>query len=107
MQCRRFRDGGNPGCAFIRRGISVADGSFGKDCVAVKDYKRYKVGDFGNAKGMEQMKAEIFARGPISCYVDVTQEFLDYQGGIFEMHDMEVLGGHIIEIAGWDSQGGT
>ena len=48
------------------------------------------------------MKAEIFARGPISCYVAVTQEFLDYQGGIFVENDKKHLGGHVIEVAGWD-----
>ena len=51
--------------------------------------------------GKENMKAEIFARGPISCYVSVTQEFLDYQGGIFVDHTHKSLGGHIIEVAGW------
>ena len=74
----------------------------GKDCVAIKEYKRYKVGDYGSVSGADKMKAEIFARGPISCHVDVTQEFLDYQGGIFEMTDMNVLGGHRIEVVGWD-----
>ena len=52
--------------------------------------------------GVDKMKAEIFARGPISCYVAVTKEFLDYQGGIFVMNDKQTLGGHIIEVAGWD-----
>ena len=71
------------------------------ECHAVKDYKRYKIGDYGNVKGVDNMKAEIYARGPIACYVDVTQEFLDYQGGIFVQHDEEVIGGHIIEVTGW------
>ena len=72
-----------------------------EECHAVKDYKRYKVGDFGNVKGEMDMKAEIFARGPIACFVDVTQEFLDYQGGIFVEHDHTSMGGHIIEVTGW------
>jgi hypothetical protein len=29
------------------------------------------------------MKAEIFARGPIACAIDATQEFEEYTGGIF------------------------
>ena len=70
-------------------------------CKPIKEYKRYKVGDFGDVSGKENMKAEIFARGPISCYVSVTQEFLDYQGGIFVDHTHKSLGGHIIEVAGW------
>ena len=74
----------------------------GKECHAVKEYKRYKVGDYGSVSGADKMKAEIAARGPISCYVAVTQEFLDYQGGIFVEHDHKYPGGHVIEVAGWD-----
>ena len=73
----------------------------GEECHAVKEYKRYKVGDYGYVSGKDNMKAEIFARGPISCYVDVTQEFLDYTGGVFVENDHQSLGGHIIEVAGW------
>jgi len=29
------------------------------------------------------MKAEIFARGPITCGISVTDKFEDYSGGIF------------------------
>ena len=72
-----------------------------EECHPIKDYKRYKVGDYGRVSGVDRMKAEIYARGPISCYVSVTQEFLDYQGGIFVDHDGKSMGGHIIEVAGW------
>ena len=30
------------------------------------------------------MKAEIYARGPISCAMATTQGFDDYKGGIYE-----------------------
>ena len=70
----------NKECTDINR---CRDCQPGEPCVAVKDYKRYKVGDFGDVSGKDNMKAEIFARGPVSCYVSVSQEFLDYTGGIF------------------------
>ena len=73
-----------------------------KPRMAVKNYKRYKVSEFSYVQEIDNMKAEIFARGPISCFVFVTKEFLDYQGGIFVMHDQRTLGGHIIEVVGWD-----
>ena len=73
----------------------------GEECHPVEDYKRYKVGDYGRVSGVDRMKAEIYARGPISCYVSVTQEFLDYQGGIFVDHSGKSMGGHIIGVAGW------
>ena len=73
----------------------------GEACHAVKDYKRYKIGEYGYVRGVEKMKAELFARGPISCGIMVTQEFLDYQGGLFIEHDHDYLGGHAIEVTGW------
>ena len=85
-------------CTPINRCI---DCPYKKPCYAVEEYKRYKVGDYGYVNGVDAMKAEIFARGPISCRIDVTQEFLDYTGGIFVQHDIEPLGGHIIEVTGW------
>ena len=80
-----------------------------KGCFPIKDYKRYKINEYGSVEGADKMKAEIFARGPISCFVEVTQEFLDYTGGLFVENDHSGLGGHIIEVTGWgkteDGQG--
>ena len=78
----------------------------GKPCYAVKDYRRVKVSEYGYVKGVEEMKAEIFARGPISCRVEVSQEFLDYEGGIFVQHEKPSMGGHAIEVTGWGVEDG-
>ena len=67
----------------------------------MKEYKRYKIREMGYVDGVEKMKAEIAARGPISCGIGVTQEFLDYTGGVFVAHDKKILGGHAIEVTGW------
>lgn len=47
------------------------------------------------------MKAEIFARGPISCGIFVTNEFEDYQGGIYSQKTVFNLINHEISIVGW------
>ena len=72
-----------------------------KGCFPIKEYKRYKINEYGSVSGAEKMKAEIYARGPISCFVEVTQQFLDYTGGLFVETDHAGLGGHIIEVTGW------
>ena len=70
-------------------------------CWAVKDFKQYKVSEYGRVSGEEPIKAEIFARGPVSCTMTVRQSFVDYHGGIYEEDDSEILAGHIVEITGW------
>ena len=70
-------------------------------CHAVKEYKRYKISEYGSVSGAQDMKAELFARGPISCTIAVSQEFLDYQGGVFVDKSHSVLGFHAIEVTGW------
>jgi cathepsin X len=44
-------------------------------CAAVKNYKVYKAAEYGTVVGATQMKAEIYARGPISCGMAVTDAF--------------------------------
>lgn len=71
-------------------------------CWAIKDYKRWKVSEYGRVKGREAMMAEISARGPIACGIDVTPKFLNYTGGIFEDYiEGEPEIDHAISVAGY------
>jgi cathepsin X len=40
------------------------------DCYAIKDFPTFGISEYGQALGVEQMKAEIYTRGPIACGVD-------------------------------------
>jgi hypothetical protein len=44
----------------------------------------YTVEEYGECSGEEKMMNEIKARGPITCAIAVTDELLNYKGGIFE-----------------------
>jgi len=70
-------------------------------CYPVGKYARYMVGDYGSISGEAKMMAEIYARGPISCGIDATEELEKYQGGIFKEYQLFPSINHIISVVGW------
>ena len=72
-------------------------------CVAVKDnvYKKYWVTEYGRVNGSTAMKQEIYGRGPISCCIQATQEFDEYQGGIYSQNLQNISINHALSVVGW------
>jgi len=55
-------------------------------CYALDNYPSVKVDQFGSlpVNGIDAMKKEIYARGPITCSIMATKKFEEeYTGGIF------------------------
>ncbi|CAH0474720.1 unnamed protein product [Peronospora belbahrii] len=72
-------------------------------CFPQKTYDKYYVSEYGTTLGEQEMMAEIYARGPIACSVAVTDEFLEYSGGIFDDKTNATDVDHAISIVGWGS----
>jgi len=75
-------------------------------CAAISNYTRYMVGDYGSISGSDDMKAEIYARGPISCGIDATTTLEGYQGinadgRIYEEYNQNPGINHIVSIVGY------
>ena len=52
-----------------------------RGCTPIYDYKRLVVSEHGSIRGAEAMKAEIRARGPISCSIYASDRLDAYTGG--------------------------
>ncbi len=72
------------------------------NCKRIKDYKRLVVAEHGRVDGREAMKAEIYARGPISCEIDATQGLDNYNGGIYAEYNEAPQTNHLVSIVGWE-----
>jgi len=84
----------------------------GKDysflCAPVPTYKHWKVSSFGALAGIDDMKAAIYANGPIGCGMMVTDAFLNYTGGVYSEVQEQISINHEIAIVGFGvSDNGT
>jgi cathepsin X len=70
-------------------------------CDSVPTYSTWKVSDYGAVSGADQIKSEIYARGPVACGVQVTPEFESYTGGVFSQALSWPQIDHIVSLAGW------
>jgi hypothetical protein len=66
------------------------------------------VSEHSRLHGAHAMKAEIFARGPISCGIDATQKLDAYTGGhIFAEYNPLATINHIVSVIGWGVEDGV
>jgi cathepsin X len=72
------------------------------ECAPISNYKKYMVGDYGPLSGLQQMQAEIMARGPISCGIMATPGLEAFTGGyIYAEYNPTPEINHIIAVVGW------
>eukprot|EP00343_Euplotes_focardii_P011117 CAMPEP_0205830756 /NCGR_PEP_ID=MMETSP0206-20130828/42076_1 /ASSEMBLY_ACC=CAM_ASM_000279 /TAXON_ID=36767 /ORGANISM="Euplotes focardii, Strain TN1" /LENGTH=450 /DNA_ID=CAMNT_0053134715 /DNA_START=386 /DNA_END=1735 /DNA_ORIENTATION=+ len=72
-----------------------------ENCWAVENPKKYYVSEYGFVQGVDQMKAEIFKRGPISCGIKTTPDLHAYKGGVYKEHLEDFTLTHEISVLGW------
>ena len=68
-------------------------------CTEVTKHPTYWVGDYGSVRGADQMKTEIYTRGPIGCGIDATSQLEAYTGGIFSEKKLFVMINHEVSVS--------
>lgn len=100
--CQNYtaKNAANPECSALQTCKNCP--FFGEgDCFAVKSYTNWKVSEFGKVNGADNMKKELYARGPIACGVAADDDFYyGYTGGVYSSTSTEQID-HAITVVGW------
>jgi cathepsin X len=75
-------------------------------CYEINDYPLITVDEYGTAKGDFQIMAEIYARGPVSAYIDANC-IEEYTSGINMYDTCKGVTNHAIQLNGWGTEDGV
>lgn len=74
-------------------------------CYPITDFPTFYASEYGTVLGVEEMKAEIFARGPIPCYVDANPiyhwGFTKNSSQVFTAGANHTTIDHVISVVGF------
>jgi cathepsin X len=71
-------------------------------CSPLADYARLTATEHGRVAGRAAIKAEVFARGPVSCSIDATAELDAFAGGVVFAQFLErAQSNHLVSVVGW------
>jgi len=76
--------------------------SSGGFCSELDTFPNATVAEYGKVSGEDNMMKEIYARGPIPCYVNAGP-LHEYEGGIFTTTDPkdDTFTTHVVSVVGW------
>jgi len=76
--------------------------SSGGFCSEIDIFPNATIAEYGVVKGEDDMMAEIFARGPIACYIN-SSPLHEYQGGVYRSNNPadDDHTNHVISVVGW------
>lgn len=73
VTCQQYQ-AKNMECSAINTCMNCDPG--GGECYAMENYPVIKVTEYGSVRGDQEIMAEIYARGPVSAYINAVSTFL-------------------------------
>ena len=78
-----------------------------KPCYPIYNFPKITISEFGTVWGEENIMAEIYARGPVSAYINANC-LETYTGGIAKYDNCNtVMINHAIQLNGWGTENGV
>nr|AAO64444.1 cathepsin Z-like cysteine proteinase [Myxobolus cerebralis] len=72
-----------------------------QSCFVIKEYQKYFIKDYSYLSGEDNIINEMFARGPLSCSMYASENFVfNYTGGVY-VENSNSLPNHLVSILGW------
>lgn len=77
-------------------------------CKDGSDIKKYhaKEGTIAFLSNPQSIQVDLMQYGPVDTGMEVYEDFMNYNGGIYKHTSGKLLGGHAIKIIGWGQQNG-
>lgn len=72
----------------------------GGRCVGLTHYPNATISEYGTVAGADNIKKEIFKRGPVACGVDA-DNLRKYHNGVLNIPDGTRNTNHVVSIVGW------
>eukprot|EP01133_Synstelium_polycarpum_P021684 gene21684-26051_t len=76
-------------------------------CQVVTRHINITVEEVGRVSFTKNIKAEVYARGPVACSIDATNLLESYTGGIYKEFVAAPIANHIVSIVGWGVENGV
>jgi cathepsin B len=72
------------------------------------EYKKYKASTYYSLSSIDEIKRNLYEKGPVETGFTVYSDFMNYKSGIYKKSaSASVLGGHAVKIVGWGKENDT
>jgi cathepsin X len=77
---------------------------YGGKCIALDYFPNATISEYGSVRGANNMKKEIYYRGPIACGINANA-VIEYDGKLLDLPHKSKMIDHIISVVGWINEG--